>query len=510
MLDFLNKHPKKTSFLLGSLSVLALPPFYFFPILFISFSLFIHLLNNSTSIKKSFYIGYFMGSGFFAFGFSWIGNALLIDPLTFGWLYPLVLIASGGFFGLFWAFPAILSFPFKTKIAKILAFSSFYVLFEWLRSFLLTGFPWNLLGSVFAFSPKMLQLASLTGTYGLSLLVLICCSFLSIGINKKNLKFFSIPIILILFTYTFGHLRLKALNDDSVSNTTIRIVQPSIPQSMKWSKETAENNFQEHIRLSQKEGLDNIDFVIWGETASPYILDLEPEKLKEITKAIPQNGYLITGSVRLETNEEGSLQPLNSMFVINKEGSIINHYDKSHLVPFGEYIPLRRYLPSWITPITNTIANFKQGTPHKIISIPEHPDFSALICYEIIFPSQIINKDNKPQWLINLTNDGWYGDSAGPRQHLVTTQLRAIEEGITISRVANSGISAIISRTGCILDEIPLNTKGILDIKLPSKLSTKTLYGELGNLIPVLLCFVGLLIALTITVRHNKLINNKL
>ena len=222
--------------------------------------------------------------------------------------------------------------------------------------------------------------------------------------------------------------------------------------------------------------------------------------MEKITDAIPNKGYLITGLVRY-TFQEGDFRPMNSSFIIDKSGKILNYYDKSHLVPFGEYIPFRKHLPDWIKPVTNTISDFIAGKGHKSIKISTHPSFGISICYEIIFPHQIINPKDKPDWLINLTNDGWYGISQGPYQHLVTTQLRAIEEGRTIVRAANTGISAIINPYGKILAQIPLNERKILDINLPKQLYIKTIYGEYGNYLPLILALVNILI---VFVLKNK------
>lgn len=507
MFNKLLEYKKTIAFLLGAISVCALPPYYIFPILFFSLSAFLFLLIKANKPKTAFAIGYWFGFGFFAVGLSWVGNALLIDAKAFGWLYPITLIAAGGFFGLFTAVPAWLTFYFKNAYAKFFAFSALWVLSEWIRSFILTGFPWNLLGSVLAFSPQTLQLASVIGTYGLSLLVLMICTAPALVINyhnKKSLIFSSITIIaLSMLICVFGSWRLKHLPEEQDSNLTIRMVQPSIPQSMKWDYASLNDNFNDYIRLSKSEGLENVDFVIWGETASPFPLDMEPNYLNLITEAIPEKGYLITGLVRYEFDQKGNYQPLNSMFIINKDGKIVDYYDKFHLVPFGEYIPLRSFLPSWVRPITNTIANFKAGNGPKTFSLDSYPNFGALICYEVIFPAQIVNKHNRPNFIVNITNDGWYGISAGPYQHLVTAQLRAIEEGVAVIRVANSGISAAISKTGIIIASLPLNQVGYLDVKLPKNLNTTTVYGKFGNLVPLILSLANIIIALLIKRRYT-------
>ena len=227
-------YKKTISFLLGSLFVLALPPYYIFIASFISISGLLLLLNQSNSKKHAFALGYWFGFGFFAFGFSWVGNALLIDALTFGWLYPLVLIGSGAFFGLFFAIPAWLVSYFNGITAKALAFASFYTLSEWLRSFILTGFPWNQLGSMLAFDTHALQLASVLGAFGLTFLILTLTGCPAIFYQTKNKRAIVLALAIVAIIWGFGYYRVHALPNYEKSNTIIRIVQPSIPQTMKW------------------------------------------------------------------------------------------------------------------------------------------------------------------------------------------------------------------------------------------------------------------------------------
>ena len=496
-------HKKISCFVLGMLSARALPPFYAFPILFLTMSALLLILNTSENKKQSFAFGYWFGFGYFACNMAWIGNAVLIEAAKLGWLFPSILLAAGGFFGLFVALPALLSNLPKSFYARWLSFAAWWVIFEWIRSFILTGFPWNLLGSVLAFDLTLLQAASVVGTYGLSLaILLVCCAPALIAFykNKTSIATAALTILFISASLIgYGKYHLNQM-DIAQSETKIRLVQPAIPQKMKWNRQKLEENLEQYINMSKQTGLEEIDFVIWGETATPFALDFEPQYMEKITDAIPNKGYLITGLVRY-TFQEGDFRPMNSSFIIDKSGKILNYYDKSHLVPFGEYIPFRKHLPDWIKPVTNTISDFIAGKGHKSIKISTHPSFGISICYEIIFPHQIINPKDKPDWLINLTNDGWYGISQGPYQHLVTTQLRAIEEGRTIVRAANTGISAIINPYGKILAQIPLNERKILDINLPKQLYIKTIYGEYGNYLPLILALVNILI---VFVLKNK------
>lgn len=498
--DKLLAHKKTLAGGLGLLSVAALPPFYIFPILFITLSALLLLINSASTAKKAFGYAYWFGFTYFACNLSWIGNALLIDAVRLGWLYPLTLLAAGSFFALFIAFPALMSFYFKNFYARYLAFSTLWVMFEWLRSFIFTGFPWNLLGSVLAFSDITIQPAALIGTYGLSLLVLLLTSAPALPIYYRSRRSLLISILIMitisLFVVTYGYWHFNPYTEPQ-KGITVRLVQPNIPQNMKWNRETLNQNFEHYLKLSQTSDLDKIDFVIWGETATPFPLDFEPQYLKQITSAVPSNGYLITGLVRYEL-AEGDYRPVNSMFVIDNQGQISGFYDKSHLVPFGEYIPFRRFLPPWITPLTNTIADFLPGTGHKVIRLKDYPAFGTLICYEVIFPAQVLDKKSKPDWLINLTNDGWYGNSQGPYQHLVTARLRAVEEGRTLVRVANTGISAVISPYGQVIASIPLNQEGILDVSLPEPLYVDTLYGRYGNFIPIILCLFNIILCFVI------------
>lgn len=490
------QHPGLFSFFLGWLTVAALPPFYIFPVLFVTFPLLLWLLEKQKNFRQAFKIGYAFGFAFFAFGFIWIGNALLIEAKSFGWLYPIVWLACGAFFGLFAAFPAALSRYAPTKVANYVSFVCWWVVFEWLRSWFLTGFPWNLIGTALAFNDNLLQAASFGGTYFLSFLLLLLAGapylYLSSPSQKQLLKTLFFILFLGGSLYGYGYLRLKNTPLQE-GKTTLRIVQPSIPQTMKWNEEALLQNLRQYVDLSLQKNNENIDFTIWGETAVPFPQNVDNPQLQQILPAVPPHGYLITGLIRY-TRDLNTYKPYNSMFVINPQGQVVGFYDKSHLVPFGEYIPLREYLPSWIRPLANVIGTFGAGNGPQNLTIDNHPSFGGLICYEVIFPGQIIDRASRPEWLVNLTNDGWYGDSSGPRQHLVSARLRAVEEGITVARVANTGISALISPYGQIIKSINLNQSGFADVKLPSPSQFSTTYSRFRNLTILLICGILLLI----------------
>ncbi|MBE6448517.1 MAG: apolipoprotein N-acyltransferase [Alphaproteobacteria bacterium] len=490
-------HYRLISFICGWLSVTALPPFNIFPLLFISIPLLLWIITNAPKRSQAFKSGYYFGFSFFAFGLAWINQALLIDAQSFGWLIPIVFISSGLFFGLFIAIPSLLSWLAQKIVSPYISFAVFVSLGEWIRSFFLTGFPWNLFGSCFSFSLPLMQFASIGGTYLLSLLLILSVSApIFITSKKLSQKMLSviIPTIILSTMYFFGVDRIK-MYPYTPSTTSIRLVQPAIPQTLKWNSASLNDNLNKHIKMSQFPGQDNIDFIIWGETAFPFALEYDTYQRQKLQYATPKNGWLITGALRYSLSNNQVRHAYNSLFVINPQSEIVDFYDKSHLVPFGEYIPFRDFLPKWIRPITSAIGTFQAGSGPKVITLKDQPSFGGMICYETIFPHQIIDSNHKPQWLINITNDGWYGNSSGPYQHLVATRLRSIEEGISIARVAGSGISALISPTGQIIGSIPLHQSGTLDLNLPQESAILTIYNKFGNNIFFATCAILIIIS---------------
>lgn len=503
LLSFLSNWSKSTALLCGILLSTALPPYYQLWAAFLSFSTVMYLCAAENKLSRLAGIGYWFGFGYFACGFYWIGNALLVDAGKTGWLYPLVLLLNGAAFGVFTILPFMLSKFGKNTVLKIvIVASSWGLCTEWLRGVLFTGFPWNPLSSIMAFRPALLQTLALWGTYGLSMLVVVMASWGAVWLVKPQKKtflavFLAPVMLMVLWGYGEGIILSKRQVEDGDS-IMVRLVQPSIPQSLKWEADAAEQNLKEYIELSQAKDSDFVDFVIWGETATPFDIVEDIKHNALISSAAPRYGYLITGFLRYEPFGD-RYRPFNSFAVINRRGEIKGLYDKSHLVPFGEYIPFREYMPSWVRPLTNTVSEFGRGQKYQTIKLADFPEFAPLICYEVIFSDEIVRKTNKPKWAIVLTNDGWYGISSGPYQHLVAAQMRAVEEGISIVRSANSGISAVINPYGQITARIPLGVRGKADALVKPDESHVTLFGYVGNIIPLFMGFIGLFAALFIS-----------
>jgi apolipoprotein N-acyltransferase len=265
----------------------------------------------------------------------------------------------------------------------------------------------------------------------------------------------------------------------------LRIVQANVDQAEKWRPENASEIFTDYLDLTKSAGIDKIDIVIWPETAVPFFLDDAQDALLAIGVALPKGSSLLVGSARLveERDAQGGLaaqRVYNSLLVVDDQGRVADSYDKLHLVPFGEYLPFQDFLESLgFMQLTGVRGGFSEGQSARLLSIHGAPPARGLICYEIIFPGEIAGRSARPGWLINVTNDAWFGSSAGPYQHFHQAQVRAVEQGLPVARAANTGISAVIDPYGRILAEIGLGEKGIIDADLP-KVGPETIFVRLG------------------------------
>ena len=497
------KHKLFIAFLAGSLCSLAFAPFNFFITSVASLSIFYSLLTKESLKKPIFYLGFFYGFGYFLSGVYWIAISLLVDASQFAWLIPFALTLIPAALALYFALFSITykflinKFHFTKNYQKIVSFAICWVLFEILRSNLFTGFPWNLLGYSFLFDEAFSQISNIFGIYGLSFLAalssLIPILFLKNN-YKKDDKIFAIILILLLFSsFCYGSFSINNTKLEIDQNTKLRLVQANIKQEMKWDINQKYQNFLKTISLTNSKDLSDVKAVIWSETSVPYAIDDDSPKLLEKLKlATPPQGMLITGALRLNYENEEIKNAWNSVFILNQNG-VTNFYDKHHLVPFGEYVPLQKFLP-FINKITDGAIGFSQGSGAQTIE-EQGLKISPLLCYEVIFSDEIIDKKSRPNLLVNLTNDAWFGVSSGPYQHLNMARMRSIEYGISLARVANTGITAFIDPFGRIVDKIDLNQEGVIDVNLIKSLP-ETIYGKYGYIPLSLLLLTFILILL--------------
>lgn len=457
--------------LLGATATAALPPFFITPAAMIAFSGLLWLLTQVKSRCGAFITGFCFGFGHFVTGLYWISYSLLIDAEQFAWLIPFAVSLLPAVFACYIGIVTLASYSLGWRGWKlVLAFTIFWVAAEWLRAHLFTGFPWNLIGYIWTVSDVTLQPAAIFSIYGLSVLALLfaCLPAVWIWQSKESSQLPTFIIaLLVICPFLWGEWRLMhAPSADAYQRAfPIRLVQPNIPQQLKWHPDTRMKAFQRHIELTESSYGDvPPTLVIWPESALPFILEEEPSFRRQMAQALPQGSYLMTGAIRWDGQQE---KIWNALQVMDDKGDIVASYDKYKLVPFGEFVPFREIFP-FINKITPGGRDFSAGEGAETLSVYNIPPFSPMICYEAIFPEHIAKEDDvSPRWLLNVTNDGWFGDSTGPHQHFHMTRVRAVEQGLPLVRVANTGISGVIDEYGRVIAKLPLGQTGVIDAYLP-------------------------------------------
>jgi apolipoprotein N-acyltransferase len=495
------------AFVMGAIATLALPPVEWWFALIPAFCMF-YLLVDAVPFKTAFGRGWWFGLGHFTTGLYWITFSLGVELEKFFWLIPFALLGLPAIVALYTGFFAgIFSRLNLLPVPKWAAFAVLWAVVEYGRGILFTGFPWNLICYSWMPVPEVLQLTSLIGAYGLSLLTVMFVTLPILLMHQFRKTTFAIAGAFLL-VFFWGHCRLKDADNKYVPNITLRLVQPCIEQKLKMDPLKRAENFLTHLQLSRLPAKQPITHIIWPEAAVSSFLEQSPERRQILAALIPAEGAVILGAPRFERQVDGTPLLWNGLLAVNAQGEVEAAYSKSHLVPFGEYVPLRWLFPSFVKKVTAGSIDFSAGKGLQTLQIDHLPPFSSLVCYEGIFPGQVVAKEGRrPEWLLNLTNDAWFGTTSGPYQHLAITRLRAIEEGLPLVRVANNGISAVIDPYGRVLRSLPLNRQGVLDIQLPVALAEPTLYARFGNFIFFIMLGVIALAVLAST-RYKTLTSN--
>lgn len=478
----------------GAVASTALPPTHLLPLLWPAFVGLLWLLDGSERPRSAFLVGWAFGTGHFLAGLYWVGIAFLVDAEQFAALIPLAVGALGAGMGLFPGLAALVVWVSRCRgLGRVLLLAAVWVATEWVRSWFLTGFPWNLIGSVWVFSDAMLQLGALTGVWGLSLVtVLAAAAPATLGdAAARPLKRWvptCVSLLALALVWSAGAVRLAAApapGSETVPGVMLRLVQPSIDQSSKWDAQRRSQNIADQMTMSVRKTKDDITHIIWSETAITYSLADDPDLKRVLARIVPPGGLLLSGAMRRSASA-GRLRLWNSLHALDPSGEIRGTYDKFHLVPFGEYIPYRSLFG--FAKLTRGRMDFSSGPGPRTLELPGLPPVGPLICYEVIFPGQVTEPGRRPAWLLNVTNDAWFGTSSGPYQHFASVRLRAVEEGLPAVRVANTGISAVVDGYGRVLQRLGLNRVGAIDSPLPRPVEVRTLYSQIGNwMIPILI-----------------------
>lgn len=470
-------------FALGILSAFALPPLSW-PILFLfGFGVFIALLRTAISFRQSFAYAWCYAVGFHLAGLYWISASLFVDIARYIWVLPFSLLALPAYLGLiFGGVSAALHTLREKPITHGLLLSLLLFLCEINRGWLWGGFPWNMFGYIWADTLPVIQICSVFGISGLTLLTLLACaaiSLLFIPLKKSSLAVIAVMGGLFSLMALWG---LERLNNTPITyhdQSFIRLVQPAIEQTQRRTPQQRIAALSKIVVMSTAPSEKPITHIIWPETASPFFLNEDDEAREGLKRIVPKGGALITGAPS-RSFDNNKMKFYNSLVILNDKGMLIGSYDKSHLVPFGEFIPLRDILKT--VPIAVDVigsSDFTPGTGPKTLRPPGMPPISAMICYEAIFSGQLVDETDRPEALLQITNDAWFGNTSGPYQHLAMARVRAIEEGLPLIRVANSGISAVVDPLGRIIRSLDLNQSGVIDTAIPSALSSKTFFSKL-------------------------------
>lgn len=493
------------SFLLGALAALALPPFYLLPLLIVGFTGLLWLLDRPTGRWRRGATVWFFAWGHFILGLYWIGEAFFVDAEKFAALVPFPVLGLPAALALF---PAIvIAFvPFERLKApgQALALALAWTLSEWLRGHLFTGFPWNLLGYVWSFSDAMSQAFAYVGVYGMSLATVFAAALPALlgrktgGSKAGGLAWLGATAAGLIVIALLGTLRLSGLAVGDVPGVRLRIVQGDSAQKGETTPAMRLARLERYLQLSELPGARGITTWIWPESAISFPIDYSRPALDRVEAMLAASPapkdhphLLLSGSFRVEGLGTPGVKVWDSLEVFGVSG-ILTHYDKRHLVPFGEYLPMRWLLSRiGLSKLTEGTIDFSRGTTPTVLDLPGLPRVRPLICYEDIFADEVVGKDGRPGWLVNVTNDAWFGRSSGPYQDFAAARARAIEQGVPLVRAANTGISAVIGPRGEVRDELGLGKSGVIDAPLPKALAKPPLYARFGDLVPLILALVA-------------------
>ncbi len=466
--------------LLGAISATALPPWHLLPMLLVAVPGLLWLIGSVDTaphpMRSSFRIGFWFGFAHHLIGLYWITEAILVRASEFWWLVPFAAPLLAAVLALFIGAACAIAALARPGWHRVLALAGAWVLADLARQFVATGFPWNLWGADWAM-PNLLgsvfiQPAAWVSVHGLTRATLLVAASPMFG--RRG---FALGAAALLLWAGLGAARLDLVNPAPAPGLNVALVQGNVAEGQKLNRAFAVRIFQRYLRLTARAAASagpGPAVIVWPEDASPFALAQDPAARAAISAAAA-GAPVLAGFVRFDRNG----RPRNAIGAVMGPGPLGPTYDKWHLVPFGEYAP------SWFPFALQVVpgGGFSPGPGPATLHVPGLPPVGPLICYESVFPGEVVAAGHRPAWLLTITNDAWFGNTAGPRQHLVAGRMRAVEEGLPLMRAANTGISAGFDAVGRPLGRLSLNRRGVLILPLPGPLPP-TLFARLGLGIP--------------------------
>ena len=505
---------------LGAASAFAFEPAGLWPLMPIAFAVLCALIARVGTLRGALLTGWLFGLGQFAVGLNWIATAFTYQAAMPAWLGWIAVALLSLYLAVYPALATGLAWRFgkDRPLALVLALAGGWAISEWLRGTMFTGFPWNPAGVVLA-DTLWLKLSAFVGTYGLSLLTVLAGGALWLLVSRRWRGGIAVAALLALALLLPGPMvpPPESRNLTTLPNPlpqrparfdSIRVVQPNIGQEDKWREGLADEAFARLANLSEG-GAPPPRLLFWPEVAVPepfQLLGFDRRPLSYPLPAIPRavdslrpGDVLLTGAFALILDEEGRVTGnTNSVFALDPAGQVLGRYDKAHLVPYGEYLPMRPLLTAiGLSQLAPGQGDTTYGPGPRTLDLGAFGRVGVQVCYEIVFSGHVVDADDRPDFIFNPSNDAWFG-YWGPPQHLAQARLRAAEEGLPVIRSTPTGISAVIDAHGRVVDSLGWRTAGVIDTQLPMPAVGRNLFARLGNILPVALGFLLLVAAIAV------------
>lgn len=482
----------------GALSATGFAPLGLWPVALAGFATLAVLAIAAPGARAAFGRGWAFGVGHFTVGLNWIAHAFSFQDAMPHWLGYLAVVLLALYLAVFPGLAAIGGWlARRAPLAAALAFAAAWIASEWLRATLFTGFAWNPLAAIWLPALPVARTTAWVGTLGLSGLTALAAAGLGIAASRRDLRpaAFVMPLVLLALAQIGGA-------DAGTSTTRVRIVQPNVGQEQKNDPRAQAANLRRLITMSGAPGAGR-RLLLWPEAAidNGFLLEEDAFLREWLSRALGPGDMLLTGGVAIEYDRAGNaVGARNSVFALGPDARIRGRYDKAHLVPYGEYLPMRPILSAiGLSRLVPGDLDFWPGPGPRGLLLPGFGRAGFQICYEIIFSGHVVDAAARPDFLFNPSNDAWFG-SWGPPQHLAQARLRAIEEGVPVLRATPTGISALVAPDGRLLAHLPLATAGVIDAVLPRALPP-TPFARLGNAAGLLLALAFAALAVVIRPR---------